>query len=119
MIARLLGLPTISPRELHRRMQDGAVAVFDVNAPGVWLEHRVPGARHLEPGAFAASELSADRDAALVFYCSGPLCRKAPLAAKRARGWGYRNVFVMSAGISGWLNAGLPIERGGGGEHPA
>ena len=50
------------------------------------------------------------RDAELVFYCSNPMCRKAPLAAKRARDLGYANVRVLSAGIQGWLNASLPVE---------
>jgi rhodanese-related sulfurtransferase len=35
-----------------------------------------------------------------------------PNAARRAKGHGYRNVFVMLAGINGWLNAGLPSESG-------
>ncbi len=47
-----------------------------------------------------------------MFYCSHPLCRKAPNAASRARKMGYPNVMVMSAGISGWLSAGLPTEAG-------
>jgi len=47
-----------------------------------------------------------------VFYCSGPLCRKAPLAARRAKGFGYTDVRVMSAGISGWMAARLPTESG-------
>lgn len=48
----------------------------------------------------------------LVFYCSNPLCRKAPNAARRAKQMGYHNVQVMSAGISGWLNAKFPTESG-------
>jgi len=47
-----------------------------------------------------------------VFYCSNPLCRKAPSAARRAKQMGYTDVKVMSAGISGWLDAKLPTETG-------
>jgi rhodanese-related sulfurtransferase len=50
----------------------------------------------------------------LVFYCSNPLCRKAPTAALRARKLGYENVRVMSAGINGWMSAQLPVESGPG-----
>ena len=109
MIAKLMGLKTISPADLHRRMGSETIAVFDVNAPASWVRARVPGARHLDPGTFEASDLPADRAATVVFYCSGPLCRKAPNAARRARQLGYSNVLVMSAGISGW---GLPTESG-------
>jgi len=42
-----------------------------------------------------------------------PFCRKALRAAKRARNMGYRAVHVLSAGITGWLAAGLPTESGG------
>jgi rhodanese-related sulfurtransferase len=48
----------------------------------------------------------------VAFYCSNPLCRKAPNAARRAKQMGYGNVRVMSAGISGWLSAKLPTESG-------
>lgn len=112
MFATLMGLPTISPADLHRQLAAGGVHVFDVNARGSWLEARVPGAAHLDPQSFDAAALPADRDAMLVFYCSNPLCRKAPNAARRAKHMGWSRAHVMSAGIRGWLGAGLPVERG-------
>jgi rhodanese-related sulfurtransferase len=113
MLARLMGLKTVDPATLRRRMQSERIAILDVNSRGSWLEARIPGARHLDPETFLESDLPAERDHALVFYCSNPLCRKAPLAARRARKMGYREVHVLSAGISGWLAAGLPAESGG------
>ena len=112
MFARLMGLSTISPQELHQRIQRDSVMTIDVNSRQSWLSARVPRAIHLDPLAFQASELPNDRNAALVFYCSNILCRKAPNAARRAEKMGYRHVQVMSAGISGWLSAGLPVESG-------
>jgi|SRR6187549_1384906 len=112
MFARLMGLDTVSPADLNRQIGDRSVAVFDVNSPASWQTARVPGARHLDPQAFAAADLPPDRAQPLVFYCSNPLCRKAPNAARRARAMGFRNVRVLSAGISGWRAAGLPIETG-------
>ncbi len=113
MMARLMGLATVSPAQLHQRMQREAIAIFDVNSPASFREARLPGARHLDPEAQLEGVLPQDPEQALVFYCSNPLCRKAPLAARRARKLGYHNVRVLSAGISGWLSAGLPVERGG------
>jgi rhodanese-related sulfurtransferase len=112
VIARLMGLATISPRDLHSRMQAEPLTAIDVNSEASWLAARVPGARHLDVNGFAVSDLPEDRNALLVFYCSGPLCRKAPNAARRAGEMGYRNVRVMSAGISGWMGASLPTESG-------
>lgn len=110
MMARLMGLKTVSPNELHRLVQSGAVTTIDVNARQSWLRARVPGASNLDPTGYQIADLPADREAPLVFYCSGPLCRKAPLAARRAIGMGYGNVRVLSAGISGWLAEQLPTE---------
>ena len=112
MFARLMGLATISPQELHRRLQSEPIVPIDVNSRQSWNAAHVPGARSLDPVGFAESDLPADRDTELVFYCSNFLCRKAPNAARRARDMGYRNVHVMSAGISGWVDAGMPTETG-------
>ena len=113
MFARLMGLKTISPSDLHRLMQNPAPAtVIDVNSRSSWLTARVPGASNLDPVDYKDSDLPADKDAALVFYCSNPMCRKAPNAARRAKKMGYNNVQVMSAGITGWLSAKLATESG-------
>jgi rhodanese-related sulfurtransferase len=113
MLALLMGLKTVDPATLRRRMQSERIAIFDVNSRGSWLEAHVPGARHLDPETFLESDLPAERDHALVFYCSNPFCLKGPKAARRARKMGFQEVHVLSAGISGWLAAGLPTESGG------
>jgi rhodanese-related sulfurtransferase len=112
MMARLMGLRTISPADVLRLTREGRAIAIDVNAPGSWLQARVPGAVNLDPAAYDLAALPADKAAALVFYCSNPLCRKAPTAALRARRFGYENTWVMSAGIKGWLGAHLPVESG-------
>lgn len=109
MFALFMGLKTISCQDLHQRMQDGPVTVVDVNAPHSWAKARVPGAISLEV-AFDPLALPQDLATALVFYCSNPMCRKAPQAAKRAVKLGYSDVRVMSAGITGWTGAGLPVD---------
>jgi rhodanese-related sulfurtransferase len=88
------------------------VTVVDVNSRQSWIKARVPGALNLDPAGYDDRDLPSDRDSILVFYCSNVMCRKAPNAARRAKGMGYGNVYVMSAGISGWLHAALPIESG-------
>ena len=112
MYARLMGLKSISPRGLDQQMKSTPLVVIDVNPPHGWTKERVPGALNLDPVAFSSGDLPSNKDAMLVFYCSGFLCTKAPNAARRAKNMGYSNVHVMSAGISGWLSADLPTERG-------
>ena len=111
MFAMLMGLKSISPKELHERMQQAALTVVDVNSQQSWLKARVPGAINLGV-EFDAAALPPDIDSSLVFYCSNPLCRKAPGAARRAKKLGYTDVRVMSAGITGWTDAQLPIDSG-------
>ena len=113
MFALLMGLKTVSPVELMRQVRERAVTVLDVNSPQRWEAAHVPGALNLDPQTYTADQLPVDREAGLVFYCSYPMCRKAPQAARRAKGMGYANVRVMAAGITGWLDAGLPVEGGG------
>jgi rhodanese-related sulfurtransferase len=113
VFAWLMGLKTISPEELHRLAGTSEpVTVLDVNSRDSWMSARVPGATHLDPAGYKEGDLPPDKNAALVFYCSNPMCRKAPNAARRAKEMGYGNVRVMSAGISGWLAAKLPTESG-------
>jgi rhodanese-related sulfurtransferase len=83
-----------------------------VNNAARWQSGHVPSAVNLDPHHYASTALQPDTSAQLVFYCSSPLCRNAPQATRRALGMGYNNVCVMSAGIKGWLDAGLPAEQG-------
>jgi len=112
MFAFLMGLKAISPRELLQRIEarQQPVTVIDVNSAQSWTRAHVPGALHLDPQAFGASDLPMDKQATVVFYCSNPLCRKAPSAARRAKQMGYADARVMSAGISGWISDGLPTQ---------
>ena len=90
MFARLMGLKTISPEGLYQLVQNpGAVSVIDVNSRQSWATARVPGSRNLDPVDYKESDLPADKGGALVFYCSNPMCRKAPNAARRAKALGY------------------------------
>ncbi|HEX2644806.1 MAG TPA: rhodanese-like domain-containing protein, partial [Thermoanaerobaculia bacterium] len=101
-----------SPGELHQLIERRQVTAIDVNSRQSWMEAHVPGALNLDPVGFSDGDLPSDKGSSLVFYCSNPLCRKAPNAARRAKKMGYSDVRVMSAGISGWLATKLPTESG-------
>lgn len=117
MLAMLMGIKALSCTELHALLPSAQACVIDVNAPSRWAAAHVPGARNLDPRGFTAADLPGDRAALLVFYCSNPMCTKAPIAARRAKGMGYTQVRVMSAGIQGWLDAGLPVGTSMAGAH--
>ena len=110
MLALLMGLKSISPVELHQLNQTRQVTVIDVNAHQSWMKAHVPGALHIDPLEYKESDLPNDKATSVVFYCSNPMCMKAPNAARRAKKMGYANVRVLSAGITGWIAARMPTE---------
>jgi rhodanese-related sulfurtransferase len=112
MMAFLMGLKSVSAGEVQELAEKRAATIVDVNSQQSWDRAHVPGAKHLDAAAFTQSDLPADKDASLVFYCGNPMCSKAPRAAKRAKAMGYNNVRVMSAGISGWVADKRPVETG-------
>ena len=112
MLARLMGLKTVSPADLRQLIERQEVTVIDANAAQKWQKAHVPGAQNLDPQGYNENDLPSDKNAGLVFYCSNLMCRKAPNAARRAKKMGYNNVRVMSAGINGWVGAGLRTEPG-------
>ena len=54
-------------------------------------------------------ELGGDLDRSAVFYCHSARCGAAADAARRALAAGYRDVWVLESGISGWAEAGRPV----------
>ncbi len=89
-----------------------AIFVFDANERESYLKGHVPGAQWIQYDAVSAAKLPKSKDARLLFYCYNPLCGASPLAAKKAVSLGYRNVWLMPEGITGWRKANLPVVAG-------
>lgn len=87
--------------------------IVDANPREVFDEGHVPGARWMATGNVrdVLPALPADRGTLVVFYCYSEACGASHAAAKQAIDAGWTNVARMSAGISGWKAAGLPVER--------
>jgi len=102
-------VPVVSIEEVEAIIADGSRTILDVNSAESYANGHVPGALHLDKTNLVAG-LPADKSAALVFYCGSPTCQAAPNAARTAASLGYENVAVLSAGISGWTEAGKPVE---------
>lgn len=68
----------------------------------------IPGATLLSSVKYAASELPAQKDAKLVFYCANTKCGAAKMAAQKALTEGYSDVAILPVGIAGWKEAGQP-----------
>ena len=88
------------------------VFLFDANSAESYQKGHIPGAKWIQYDAVMATKLPKSKDAKLIFYCYNPLCGASPLAAKQALSLGYRNVWLLPEGITGWRKANLKVVSG-------
>jgi rhodanese-related sulfurtransferase len=104
--------PDISITELKTAIADKKVTLIDANGSDSYNSGHIPGAINFQSAkADLASKLPADKGALVVAYCAGPTCGAYAAAAKAAQALGYTNIKHLSAGISGWKDAGAPLEK--------
>jgi len=104
--------PDISITELKKLIESNKVVVIDVNGSKSYAKGHVPSAvDYAKVKGKLASALPKDKNALVVAYCGGPSCKAYQAAATEAEKLGYTNVKHMSAGISGWLQAGEATEK--------
>ncbi len=101
----------ISITELKAKIEAKKVTVIDVNGSASYSKGHIPGAiDYAAKKGDLASVLPKDKDALIVAYCGGPKCNAYKQAATAAEKLGYKNVKHLSAGISGWNQAGEKTE---------
>lgn len=66
-------LPSMSPAELHSRLGEPGLFVFDTNVRSKWARGHLAGATHVGPEPFAPDVLPPDKASTLVFYCLSTL----------------------------------------------
>ncbi|MEY4483245.1 MAG: hypothetical protein RL693_697 [Verrucomicrobiota bacterium] len=104
--------PDISIAELKQAIAEKKVTVIDVNGSDSFKQGHVPTAVDFQSSmSDIASKLPADKGALVVAYCGGPSCNAYTKAANAATKLGYTNVKHLSAGISGWMQAGEKTEK--------
>jgi rhodanese-related sulfurtransferase len=106
--------PEITIPELKAAMSSQKVVLLDANGTDKWSKGHIPGAVDFNAAKDGLSSvLPKDKSALVVAYCGGPKCRAYEAAAKAAEKLGYTNVKHLTAGISGWQDAGEKTEKGG------
>jgi len=112
----VLACPRVSPEgeevglsQVKAWLKAEEATPVDVNVEEVRKEYGIlPGAILLNSSTgYAADELPKDKTRKLVFYCANKLCTASHAAARRAKGFGYKNVYVLPEGIKGWTEAEL------------
>ena len=105
--------PDISVKEVKKAIAEKKITLIDVNGTGSWKDGHIPGAIDFTANKQKLAKLlPKEKDALIVAYCGGPECGAYAAAAKVAKQLGYKNVKHLSAGISGWKEAGEKTEKG-------
>jgi rhodanese-related sulfurtransferase len=105
---------SIMPRDLQRVLAGGGpLQLLDVRTPAEFAAAHVPGAKlipldDLDPASFARQR-GAEEIPIYVLCQSGGRARKAIERLERA---GVRNCVLVEGGTQGWIDAGLPVNRG-------
>ncbi len=103
----------ITIKELKADLAAKKVALLDANGSETWTEGHIPGAIDFAANQDKlASVLPKDKGALVVAYCGGPKCKAYQAAARAAEKLGYTNIRHLTAGISGWKDAGEKTEPG-------
>ncbi len=97
--------------ELKKAIAEKSVTVIDVNGTESYTAGHIPTAIDFaKNGSTLEKSLPSDKAALVVAYCGGPKCGAYQATAKKAKEMGYTNVKHLSAGISGWKDAGEKTE---------
>lgn len=100
----------VSREEAQRLVENGAQLV-DVRADHEWDAGRIAGAVHLPLAELADRAGEIDEDRPVVLYCRGG--NRSTMAAAALADAGY-DASKLTEGITGWAEAGLPLEPEGG-----
>ncbi len=97
--------------QLKKAIAEKTVTIIDVNGSDSYKAGHIPTAIDYDKvSATLEKSLPADKGALVVAYCGSPKCNAYEAAAKKAKELGYTNVKHLSAGISGWKEAGEKTE---------
>jgi len=103
----------ISLADLKKAVADKSVTLLDANGAESYKAGHIPGAvDFFSSEKDLAASLPADKGALIVAYCYSPACPAYKQAVSAAEKLGYTNVKHYPGGISGWKEAGEPVETG-------
>ena len=99
----------LDPRQAQELISHGQLDVIDVREANEWSSGHLPGARHVPLGRLRASPKEALPRDGVIFVCAAGV--RSQTAAKLAEAEGLVNLFNLTGGTRGWVNAGLPLVR--------
>ena len=112
LFGRLAGgaAPQVGPFEAVNLINRRDALVIDVRDKAAYAAGRLPNSRHLPMAELAArlGELEKFKARPLLINCAPSVAGKVCATLTKA---GFKEVFALRGGMSGWAEASLPVEK--------
>jgi rhodanese-related sulfurtransferase len=104
--------PEISLDELKNLINSKTATIIDANAESTFDKGRIPtSVSYIKNKTNFAAILPADKNALLVAYCGGPMCKAWEEPAKFAKSMGYTNIKHFKGGLKVWKDSGNELAK--------
>lgn len=112
---------TLTAEELKKRLDqkapdnddpDEGYALVNVLGEDDFEEAHIPSSINIPKGNEDKFEKRYSKDKPIVVYCASPECDASPTVAEELADRGFGKIYDFEAGMSGWKQAGYPVERG-------
>jgi rhodanese-related sulfurtransferase len=100
---------SLDAKEAQELIARGNFDVVDVREPREWSTGHLPGSRLVPLDRLRASPAVALPRDGVIFVCAAGV--RSQTAAKLAEANGLRDLYNLSGGTRGWVNAGLPLVK--------
>jgi rhodanese-related sulfurtransferase len=113
LVRRAGGGPAVSAAQATQLINREDALVVDVRDPGDYGAGHILGAKSVPLARLESGDLPADlakrKDKSVVLYCERG--DRATKAAGALRKQGFEKAVALTGGLSGWRQAGLPVEK--------
>jgi len=99
----------VTPQQAAELISRGNFDLVDVREPQEWSSGHLPGARLIPLGKLRASPKAVLPRDGIIFVCAAGV--RSQTAAKVAEASGLSDLYNLTGGTRGWVNAGLPLVR--------
>ncbi|WP_445503791.1 rhodanese family protein [Microvirga sp. G4-2] len=103
-----MSLPTLSPAEAKRLLDQGALLV-DIREADEHARENIPGARLMPLSKLDEADLALHEDKPVIFHCKSGARTQGNAARLSAKVGSACKAFIIEGGIDAWKKAGLPV----------
>lgn len=109
-VAPAPAVESVTPQQLQRWLEDGETGVIDLTTSANFRNRRIPGAVWTTRGNIPQIIASQPEKQQWVVTCTSGLLAR--YAVTEVASLTAKNTYLLEKGTVGWIDAGLPLERG-------